>query len=86
MIFNLAEDDDDANLVAGQLARSGPEQTPEPETIDVNGKIAEMNACETLAALRKIGDGLLKRDLFPIDKDKLVLAYNERKSQLEDKK
>jgi hypothetical protein len=83
MIFNLAEDDDDANLVAGQLARSGPEQTPEPETIDVDGTIVAMNACETLAALKKIGDGLLKRDLFPVDKNKLVLAYNERKAQLE---
>jgi hypothetical protein len=80
MIFNLAEDDDDAILAP---ARSGPEQTPEPEVVDVDATIATMNACETVAALKKIGDGLLKRDLFPIDKDKLVLAYNERKAQLE---
>jgi hypothetical protein len=80
MIFNLAEDDDDGNFAP---ARSGPEQTPEPEVIDVDGTIAAMNACETVAALKKIGDGLLKRDLFPVDKDKLVLAYNDRKAQLE---
>jgi hypothetical protein len=83
MIFNLAEDDDDGNLAGGQFARSGPEQTPEPEPIDVHGTIEAMNACETLAALKKIGDGLLKRDLFPVDKDALVVAYNKRKAQLE---
>jgi hypothetical protein len=82
MIFNLAEDDDDGDLAGGRV-RSGPEQTPEPETIDVDGTIAAMNACETLAALKKIGDGLLKRDLFPVDKAELVLAYNDRKAQLE---
>jgi hypothetical protein len=82
MIFNLAEDDDDGNLGPDRLARSGPEHTPEPEVIDVDGTIAAMNACETLAALKEIGDGLLKRDLFPADKGKLVLAYNERKAQL----
>ena len=83
MIFNLAEDDDDGNFAGGSLARPGPEHTPEPEVIDVDGTIALMNVCGTLAALKKIGDGLLKRDLFPADKDKLVLAYNERKAQLE---
>jgi hypothetical protein len=83
MIFNLAEEDTDGNLGPDRLARSGPEQTPEPEVINVDGTIAAMNACETMAALKAIGDGLLKKDLFPVDKNKLVLAYNERKAQLE---
>jgi hypothetical protein len=83
MIFNLAEDDDDGNSAGGQFARSGPEQTPEPEAINVAGTIEEMYACETVAALKKIGDGLLKKDLFPADKNELVLAYNKRKAQLE---
>jgi hypothetical protein len=83
MVFNLAEDEDDGDLAGGRVARSGPEHTPEPEQIDVNGTIKEMYACKTLAELKKIGDALLKRDLFPADKTDLVLAYNERKAELE---
>jgi hypothetical protein len=81
MIFNLAEAEDEE--FAGDRVRPGPEHTPEPEQINVDAKIAEMNACETLAALKKIGDELLKMDLFPADKTELVLAYNERKAKLE---